>query len=108
MALYCGMKDELVPIDPAGRIVLPKGVRRELVIKPGDLFKVSIHGTVVILTPSKERSGFVRKEKALVFVIGGEELLSVEAVRAALEKGREEMAARISISRASPAMITGI
>jgi AbrB family looped-hinge helix DNA binding protein len=94
MVLNNGMKELLVPMDQAGRIVLPKNVREDLAFKSGDLFKVSVHGTTVTLTPSKQTSGFVRKGKALVFSTQGPELLSLETVNAALEEGREEQACR--------------
>ncbi|MGA2175819.1 MAG: AbrB/MazE/SpoVT family DNA-binding domain-containing protein [Verrucomicrobiota bacterium] len=84
------MKHDLVPIDQAGRIVLPKNVRQELAIKPGDTFKVSIEGVAVTLTPSKESAGFVRKGKALVFSTVGDERLSAETAREILETGRAE------------------
>lgn len=94
MVLNNGMKEMLVPIDQAGRIVLPKNVREDLAVKSGDLFKVCIQGTSVTLTPSKQTAGFVRKGKALVFSTRSNDLLSLEAVNAALEEGREELAAR--------------
>jgi AbrB family looped-hinge helix DNA binding protein len=84
------MKHNVVPIDQAGRIVLPKSVRQELAIKPGDTFKVSIDGVAVTLTPNKERTGFVRKAKALVFSTAGNETLSEETVHEILESGRAE------------------
>ena len=90
-----GMKNTLVPIDQAGRIVLPKNVRQELAIKPGDTFKISIHGAAVTLTPSKEIAGFVKRGKALVFSTSCDESLSHEEVNAILEAGREEGTARI-------------
>lgn len=95
MVSMYGMKDVLIPIDQAGRIVLPKNIRQELAIKPGDVFKVSIHGAAVTLTPSKESAGFVRKGKAFVFSTSGDDTLSEEAVHAVLAKGREEKSARI-------------
>jgi AbrB family looped-hinge helix DNA binding protein len=88
VSLY-GMKDLMVPIDQAGRLVLPKNVRNELAIKPGDTLKVSIHGASVTLTPNRESTGFVRKGKALVFSSGGGEVLSQETADRALDKGRE-------------------
>ena len=84
------MKEMTVPIDQAGRIVLPKDVRLELAIKPGDTFKLSIHGSSVTLTPNKEATGFVRKGHALVFTTAGGETLSQESVNGILEAGREE------------------
>ena len=76
----------LVPIDKAGRIVLPKVVRHELAIKPGDVLRVAIQGLVVTLTPSKETTGLVRHGKALVFSTTSDELLSSGAV-ADLQEG---------------------
>jgi AbrB family looped-hinge helix DNA binding protein len=89
VSLY-GMKDVLISIDQSGRIVLPKNIRQELAIKPGDVFKVSIHGAAVTLTPSKESAGLVRKGKALVFSTRGDDTLSQEAVQAVLEEGRAD------------------
>jgi AbrB family looped-hinge helix DNA binding protein len=85
MVLYNGMQDVFIPIDKAGRVVLPKDVRDELAIRPGDLLKVSIHGEEVTLRPSKEASGFIRRGQALVFSSAGADLLdheTVEAIRA--------------------------
>jgi AbrB family looped-hinge helix DNA binding protein len=95
MVVLNGMKDTLVPIDRAGRIVLPKSVREDLAIKPGDVFKVSINGTAVTLTPGKATAGFVRSGKALVFSASGAGSLSHETVQEALEAGREERHAHV-------------
>jgi AbrB family looped-hinge helix DNA binding protein len=40
--------------------VLPKEIRQELAIKPGDTFKVSIKGGAVTLTPNKLKPSFFR------------------------------------------------
>jgi AbrB family looped-hinge helix DNA binding protein len=84
------MKEALIPIDQAGRVVLPKRVRQELAIKPGDTFRVSVQGMAVTLTPKKEITGFVRKRKALVFSTAGDETLSEETAREVLEAARVE------------------
>ena len=84
------MKDVLVPIDKAGRIVLPKVVRHELAIKPGDVLRIAIQGLAVTLTPNKEATGFVRQGKALVFATSGDDLLTAGAVEDLLEGEREE------------------
>ncbi len=88
--LFNGMKEATVPIDRAGRIVLPKDVRQELAIKPGDTFKISIRGSSVTLTPNTKSTGFVRKGRALVFSTAGEETFGDEAVRRILQNIREE------------------
>jgi AbrB family looped-hinge helix DNA binding protein len=84
------MKEMLVPIDQAGRIVLPKGVREELAIKSGDKLKLSINGSSVTLTPTSEKPGFVRKGKSLVFVTPGNETLTKEVVDDILNTIRAE------------------
>jgi AbrB family looped-hinge helix DNA binding protein len=84
------MKDVLIPIDQAGRIVLPKNMREELALKPGDLLKVSIDGSEVTLTPNKETTGLVRKGKALVFATIGDDTLGTEAVNQLLQTERDE------------------
>ena len=84
------MKDLSVPIDQAGRIVLPKEVRKELAIKPGDTFKISVHGASVILTANRETSGFVRKGRALIFTTAGNEQLTNEEVVRMIEESRQE------------------
>jgi AbrB family looped-hinge helix DNA binding protein len=84
------MKNEVVPIDQAGRIVLPKNVRQELAIQSGDTFKVSVAGSSVTLTPNKESAGFVRKGKALVFTTAGNAILREETVQAILESSRAD------------------
>lgn len=84
------MINVLVPIDRAGRIVLPKGVRQELGIQSGDVFKVSVLGNVVTLMPEKARSGFVRKGKALVFSAQNGTVLDQATVNSLIEASREE------------------
>jgi AbrB family looped-hinge helix DNA binding protein len=83
------MKEVLVPIDGAGRLVLPKDVRDELSFNPGDLLRVAIHGDEVTLRPKRETAGFFRKGRDLVFSSGGEGLLQRETVEAILAEERE-------------------
>ena len=90
MVEFNGMKETLVPIDQAGRIVLPKEVRDELAIKPGDTFKISIQGSAVTLTPNTQASGFVRRGKALVFSAAGKEAVTNETIGKILNAGRED------------------
>ena len=89
-------------MDQAGRIVLPKDVRQELALKPGDVLWVSVRGLAVTLTPNKEITGLVRKGKALVFSTAGEEVLSAERVEELLEGERDEHRIRVAGSLAKP------
>ena len=83
------MKDILVPIDKAGRVVLPKSVREQLAIQPGDILKISIRGNEVTLCSKKCNAGFTRKGQALVFSSGGGDVLDRETVDTVLTKERE-------------------
>lgn len=87
------MKKALIPIDKAGRVVLPKDLRQELAIKPGDLLRITVRGNEVTLRPTRERSGFVRRGRALVFSSGdGANLLDNETVDSLLTNEREKTA----------------
>jgi AbrB family looped-hinge helix DNA binding protein len=82
------MSQTIIPIDQAGRLVLPKTIRDELAIKPGDTFSVSVHGMSLILTAQTEKGGFVHKGKALVFSTPGEAQLTDADVTALLEESK--------------------
>jgi AbrB family looped-hinge helix DNA binding protein len=74
------MKVTLVPIDKAGRVVLPKWVREGANLAAGDELKVSLEGQRIQLEPAIEAAGLVRKGRALVFRSTGDKVLSVELV----------------------------
>ena len=89
MAYLNGVSDVMVPIDKAGRVVLPKPVREEPDIKPGDRLKISTRGNAVTFRPTSDESGFIKQGRALVFSSEGGDLLdneTVESIRAA-ERG---------------------
>ena len=96
------MKDQLVPIDHAGRMVLPKSIRDELSIKGGDFLKITVLGTSVSLTPNNEHPpGFQRKGKAFVFTSGKAGTFDHETVASILnEIGEEGMV--LGMGRAYP------
>ena len=70
----------MIPIDKAGRVVLPKEVRDELAIQPGDLLQVCVRGGEVALVPQREKTGFIRRGRALVFSTGEVSRLDNETV----------------------------
>jgi AbrB family looped-hinge helix DNA binding protein len=100
MVLSNGMKEMLVPIDHAGRIVLPKAIRDELAINPGDFLQVFIDGNGVIMRPKEQKSGLVRKGKALVFSSGTDQVLTRETVDGVLAE--ERGAGAFHVSRGLP------
>lgn len=92
------MKDILIPIDKAGRVVLPKHLREELDIAPGDMLKISILGNEITLRPKKNKNGFVRRGKALIFSNNGTATIDSQTVGAVLDEVREGRIAQIASS----------
>jgi AbrB family looped-hinge helix DNA binding protein len=90
------MKDLTVPIDLAGRIVLPKPVREQLALRAGDRLKLSIQGAGLSLTPAKQSAGFVRRGRALVFSSGDDATLAPRTVQEIIDASRLESLAHVS------------
>lgn len=90
------MKDVVVSIDKAGRVVLPKDVRDELAINPGDLLKISVHGDQVTLRPNRARAGLIKQGQGLVFSTGETDLLDNETVEAVRRQERDRLSGDIS------------
>jgi AbrB family looped-hinge helix DNA binding protein len=90
------MKELLVPIDKAGRVVLPKEVREELALNPGDMLWVSVHGNGLTLKRKTEVAGFARRNKALIFSTASEDVLEREVVGELIEDLRNEKAMEIA------------
>lgn len=61
------MRATIVPIDKAGRVVIPKWVREGVNLQAGDELKISLDGLQIRLEPATEDAGTVRKGLALVF-----------------------------------------
>lgn len=94
---------DVVPIDKAGRVVLPKHIRDELAINPGDRLKISIHGNELTLRPTREASGFVKRGRALVFSSGEADILDSETVESIRESERESLLNSMTKVLPSPA-----
>jgi AbrB family looped-hinge helix DNA binding protein len=86
------MSEQLVPIDRAGRVILPKPIRDELALDAGDMLKVRVEGKTVTLSPCKQMSGLIRKGKALVFSAGGNKTINREAVAVVTAEERDRRA----------------
>lgn len=63
------MKD-VVTLDRAGRIVLPKPLRDELDLSPGDTLDLSVEGEQVMLRPRRSSSPLQKKQGVWVFSTG--------------------------------------
>ena len=75
-------------VDKAGRIVLPKPVRDELRLEPGDSLELESSEDQIILRPARG-NGRIYKEKGM-WVFDSGEPLTVETVNKTLRGVREE------------------
>jgi AbrB family looped-hinge helix DNA binding protein len=59
-----------VTLDQAGRVVLPKKLREELHLSPGDTLDLSVQGDAVTLRPRRGASPMLKKQGVWVFSTG--------------------------------------
>jgi AbrB family looped-hinge helix DNA binding protein len=90
MVICNTMSNSTVQIDKAGRVVIPRDVREELAITAGDLLEITVRHGEVALRPQRERRGFIRRGKALVFSSGTDDVLTSEMAQKVLEQVRHE------------------
>jgi AbrB family looped-hinge helix DNA binding protein len=83
-----GIMDGKVTLDRAGRIVLPKGVRDELHLSPGDTLDFSVQGDEVTLR-ARRNSTPLQKERGIRVLRTGK-LLSVRETDELLRDIREQ------------------
>jgi AbrB family looped-hinge helix DNA binding protein len=77
-----------VTIDKAGRVVIPKSLRDELRLAPGDTLAMEFDGDRVILRAI--RSASVLRKKRGIWVFHGERKISAAETDLALESSRHE------------------
>lgn len=75
-------------LDKAGRIVLPKPVRDELQLSPGDSLEVESSEEQIVLRPARGR-GQMKKENG-VWVYDSGEVLNADTVHKTLRKVRDQ------------------
>jgi AbrB family looped-hinge helix DNA binding protein len=80
-------------IDKAGRLVLPKRLRDELQLSPGDMLELDNQDGQVVLRPVHD-TATLRKERG-IWVHRAGRPLSTEAVDDALRRGRQEREGRL-------------
>jgi AbrB family looped-hinge helix DNA binding protein len=80
-------------IDKAGRIVLPKPIRDELQLSPGDAVQLDTRGEEITLRPVRENLPLRKKRGVWVYSAG--EPLSASVVNETAQHIRSERAGRI-------------
>lgn len=83
-----------IPIDKAGRLVLPKEVRTRLHLQGGDLLEASIGPDAVTLRPVRSAPARIIQHNGRAIWDAPGETATVEDFEAALQRGREERDSR--------------
>jgi AbrB family looped-hinge helix DNA binding protein len=83
------MKTETIQIDKAGRVVLPKPLRDQFNLLPGDKLRLSVEGNGFRLEPTDTGGELVRKGSVLVFTGGFPETITTAQVNDLIEQDRE-------------------
>jgi len=80
-------------IDRAGRVVLPKPVRDELQLSPGDSLELEVSQDRIVLRPARSRGRMFKENGVWVFDSG--QPISEETVRGTIRKVRLDRERRI-------------
>ena len=83
------MKNKTIQIDSAGRVVLPKPLREQFNLLPGDKLRLSVEGNGFRLEPTDAGGELVRKGSVLVFTGGFPEPITTTQVNDLIEQDRE-------------------
>jgi len=83
------MKNGTIQIDKAGRVVLPKPLREQFNLLPGDKLRLSVEGNGFRLEPTHAGGELVRKGSVLVFTGGFPEPITTAQVNDLIEQDRE-------------------
>ena len=88
MPMHNGPMKGAVTVDKAGRIILPKPLRDELHLSPGDTLDLSVEGEQVTLRPRRRSSPLHKKQGVWVFGTG--KPMQVDETAETLRKIREQ------------------
>jgi AbrB family looped-hinge helix DNA binding protein len=84
------MKRQMIQIDKAGRVVLPKLLRERFNLLPGDKLRLSVEGNNFRLEPAEAGGKLVREGSVLVFTGEFAEPITTEKVNELIEQDRKE------------------
>jgi AbrB family looped-hinge helix DNA binding protein len=77
-------------IDKAGRLVLPKAIRDEMQLRPGDTLEIEKSEDRIVLRPRRGSKGLHKKQGVWVFGSGTGVPIPAEATDGTLEEIRRE------------------
>ncbi len=79
-----------IRVDKAGRVVIPKPLREQFHLLPGDKLKLSIEGDGFKITPADTSGKLVKKGSVLVFTGEFSEPITTKSVSRLLDKTRKQ------------------
>lgn len=80
-------------LDRAGRIVLPKAIREELQLSPGDSLEIESSDDAIVLRPARG-NGHMKKEQG-IWVFHSGQPISAETVNRTIRRVRREREKKI-------------
>jgi AbrB family looped-hinge helix DNA binding protein len=83
------METGMIQIDKAGRVVLPKPLRKQFNLEAGDKLRLSVDGNSIKLEPTDAGGKLVRRGSVLVFVGEFAEPITTVMVENLLSEDRE-------------------
>ncbi len=88
------MKSDTIQIDKAGRVVLPKPLRKQFNLLPGDSLRLSVDATGIRLEPADAAGKLVRKGSVLVFSGDFAEPITSQMIDSMITEDRERGAVK--------------
>ena len=85
-----GIMNATITLDKAGRIVLPKAVREEFQLGPGDSLELEASDEAIVLRPARGNGTMKKKHGVWVFHAGTDQPLTVDTVNKTVNKIRRE------------------
>ena len=77
-------------LDRAGRVVLPKAIREELQIGPGDSLELEASAEAIVLRPARGSGKMLKERGVWVFHAGTGTHVTAEAVKKTVNRVRRE------------------
>ena len=88
-----GSMNATITLDRAGRLVLPKAIRDELQLSPGDSLEIEASEDAIVLRPARGK-GQMKKEHG-IWVFHSAHPLSAETVNRTIRRVRREREKKI-------------
>jgi AbrB family looped-hinge helix DNA binding protein len=79
-----------ITVDSAGRVLIPKPLRKQLHLGPGDTLQLESDGDRITLSPIRQKGRLIKKHGILVFQSGAPVSMSTEDINDFIDQQREK------------------